>query len=343
MASILYKTGRIVQKNSFGKIKEENITAEEYSRKYGSSENRPRILCPGCGFDGKSCEAELHLSSNSGTAYFAANDRDAHRLGCRYALAAGRRIQPNIDKLLPFDISIFGKSKTQKEENNLSRESEAYPPEDGDVSSVDISDIDLGDVSMHGVSDPDSNEDTVFGMKSNDKNGNERIVLERPRAFPDIAKTMLSAEACNATKDGYMIEDQLFCRRTADYFIDPNFKMERDDCFVFIGEKCPGLSIELTNEMKLRNTIFFRNPYDRDLSTLFAVVCPDDKVYFSLLELIKRKENVDHKRFVLGLSFQEKKRHKFQGEMRDIRFFKLNDIKYTTVMTEEMDKLDREF
>ena len=343
MASILYKTGRIIQRNSFGKKIEENITAEEYSRKYGSSENRPSILCPGCGFDGKSCEAELHLSSNSGTAYFAANDRDAHRLGCRYALAAGRRIQPNIDKLLPFDISIFGKSKTQKEENNLSRESEAYPPTDGDVSSVDISDEDLGDVSMYGVSDPDSNEDTVFGMKSDDGKRNERIVLERPRSFSDIAKTMLSAEACKATKDGYMIEDQLFCRRTADYFIDPNFKMERGDCFVFIGEKCPGLSIELTNEMKLRNTVFFRNPYDRDLSTLFAVVCPDDKVYYSLLELIKRKENVDHKRFVLGLSFQEKKRHKFQGKMRDIRFFKLNDIKYATAMTEEMDKLDREF
>ena len=79
------------------------------------------------------------------------------------------------------------------------------------------------------------------------------------------------------------------------------------------------------------------------MPTLFAVICPDNKVYFSLLELIKRKENVDHKRFVLGLSFLEKKRYKFQGEMRDIRFFKLNDIKYATAMTEEMDKLDRDF
>ena len=79
------------------------------------------------------------------------------------------------------------------------------------------------------------------------------------------------------------------------------------------------------------------------MPTLFAVICPDNKVYFSLFELIKRKENVDHKRFVLRLSFKEKKRYKSQGEMRDIRFFKLNDIKYATAMTEEMDKLDREF
>ena len=62
MAPRFYKVARIVLRNSFGKKIEENITAEEYSRKYGSSENRPRILCPGCGFDGKSCEAELHLS-----------------------------------------------------------------------------------------------------------------------------------------------------------------------------------------------------------------------------------------------------------------------------------------
>lgn len=271
MAPRFYKVARIVLKNSFGKTKEENITAEDYSRKYGASENRPTVLCPGCGFDGKRCEAELHLSSNSGTEYFAANDRNAHRLGCRYALVAGRRIQPYKDKLLPFDISIFGKSKTQKEENNLSGESEAYSPANGDFSSVDISDMDIGDVSMDGGSVLDTNKDTVFGINSADKNGDERIVLERPRAFPDIAKTMLSAEECKATKDGYMIEDQIFCRRTADYFIDPNFKMEQGDCFVFIGEKCPGLSIEVTNEMKLRNTIFF--PESICQGFIYAVCC----------------------------------------------------------------------
>ena len=337
-----YQNARVTTKNSFGKTKPENMTAEDFSRKYGLSENRPRVSCPGCGFDGKNCNAELHLSSNNGTAYFAANDREDHSLGCRYALSGGRRIQPIPEMCLPFDITDFGKSKAKKGKDGLSTENGTSLLPNAAPSSDGMSEGTLDDMAMEGGPGLYDDKDNVYGIGEGNGNRKERLVLERPRTFPDIVKTMLSSEACKATKDGHMIEDQLFCRRTAEYFLDPYFKLEQGDCIVFIGEKCPGLSKDLTREMNLKNTILFRNPYDRDLSTLFAVVCSDKEVYASLLKLIKKKDDMDYMRFVLGLSFLEKRRHRFQGEMREIRFFRLNDIKYATVMTEYMENLDRE-
>ena len=342
MAPRFYKVARIVLRNSFGKKIEENITAEEYSRKYGSSDNKPKVYCPGKGYDGDACEAELYLSYNNGTPYFAAKDKDDHKDGCRYFRPGEKRIQTIPEKCLPVDTATLGKTKVSKDALTSSGDKVMPPiPEDG--FGFDDPILDGSDVAEDGVTGTQYDDDMVYGRREGEEKEKKRMVLEKPRTIEDITKTMLSSDASLATKDGHMIEDQIFCRRTADYFLDSSFKPEENDCFILIGEKYPSFSIEFTKAKGLDKTIIFRNPYNRDVSTLFAIECASWNEWKSLKELIKRDEGKDVKRFALGVSYIDKKNFKYNDRMYNILFFKLNDIKYATAMTQEMDKLDREF